>query len=305
MTPAPPLGPPPPNLERPYFQTDPLLDPPELGAIGWFADVDIGILKPHLVSELSLPVTFPDGTSFTVGVNPSRLNWTVSPTFEVGYRFPAGFGGIAVSYRNMSSHGSEMVIGADGPATLSSLLNVNVGNLDWVSNEYSWVPGWEFRLRLGLRYLNDYWNSQADEPFAAAAAGTTIYHQRTTNSNWALGPNAAVDLRRRLDFWGLAILGFVNVSEGWGRTRQTYSALSTTSASGFPQGGGASQGTSDAVPVLTARLGLNWQPPSYPNLHFFAGGQLDYWWNTGRMGNITTLGYFFDSGVLLRGEWNF
>ncbi len=112
-------------------------------------------------------------------------------------------------------------------------------------------------------------------------------------------------MRRRLDFWGLAILGFVDFSEGWGRTRQTYSASSTTSTLGSPQGGGASQGTSDAVPVLTARLGFSWQPPSSPNLHLFAGGQLDYWWNTGRMGNITTLGYFFDSGILLRGEWNY
>jgi hypothetical protein len=305
FAPAPPLAPPPPNLEGPYFQQDPLLDPPALGAVGWFANVDIGILKPHLVNEEHLPVTFPDGTSFTVGVNPAHLNWTVSPRVEVGYRLPAGFGGIAVSYRNMTSQGSQGVIGADGPATLSSLLNVNVVDLDWVSHEYAWVRGWELRIRFGLRYLNDYWSSQADEPFAEAAAGSTIYHQRTTNSNWVIGPHGAVDLRRQLDFWGLAILGFVDFSEGWGRTRQTYSALSTTSAFGIPQGGGASQGTSDAVPVITARLGLSWQPPSFPNIHLFVGGQLDYWWNTGRMGNITTLGYFFDSGLLLRGEWNY
>jgi hypothetical protein len=305
LAPAPPLGPPPPNLEGPYFQQDPLLDPPALGAIGWFADVDVGILKPHLVNQESQSITFPDGTSFQVGVNPSHLNWTASPTIEVGYRFPAGFGGIAVAYRNMSSRGSEGVIGADGPATLSSLLNVNVGSLDWVSNEYTPWRLCEMRVRLGLRYINDYWSSQADEPFAAAAAGTTIYHQRTTNSNWGLGPHGGIDLRRQLNFWGLAVLGLLDYGEGWGRTRQTYSASSTTSASGLPQGGGFSLGTSDAIPVITLRLGLNWQPLSYANIRFFAGGQLDYWWNTGRMGNITTFGYFFDSGILLRGEWNF
>jgi hypothetical protein len=305
LAPAPPLGPPPPNLEAPYFQQDPLLDPPALGMLGWFADVDIGILKPHLVNEESLPITFPDGSTTTVGVNPSHLQWTVSPRFELGYRLPTGFGGIAVAYRNMASRGSEGVIGADGPAVLSSLLNVNVGELNWISHEFTPWGIWQMRLIFGVRYLNDYWSSQADEPFAEAAAGTTIYHQRTTNSNWVVGPNFAVDLRRPLNLWGLEFLGFVNISEGWGRVRQTYSALSTTSAFGVPQGGGASQGTSDAVPVFTGRLGLNWQPPAYPNLHFFTGGQLDYWWNTGRMGNITTLGYFFDSGVLLRGEWNF
>jgi hypothetical protein len=305
LAPAPPLGPPPPDLENPYFQQDPLVDPPELGQPGWFADVDIGILKPHLVNEEGYAVTFPDGSSTRVGVNPTSLNWTVSPVLEVGYRLPSGFGGIAVSYRNMTSQGSQSAIGADGPVALSSLLNVNVGSLDWVSNEYTPWRICEMRVRFGLRYINDYWNSQATEPFAEAAAGSTIYHQQTTNSSWAVGPHIGVDLRRHLGFWGLSCLSLLDVSEGWGRIRQTYSASSTTSAGGLPQVGYFSQGTSDAIPVLTARLGLNWQPPAHANLHFFAGGQLDYWWNTGRMGNITTFGYFFDSGFILRGEWNF
>ena len=305
MAPAPPLGPPPPDLERPYFQPDPLLDPPALGAIGWFADVDLGILKPHLLNHETLPVTLPDGTTVQVGVNASHLNWTVSPRFEVGYRLPTGFGGIAVSYRNLTSQGSEAVIGADGPATLSSRLNVNVGDLDWVSNEYTPWRVCEMRVRLGVRYINVYYDSQADEPFAEAAAGTTIFNQRTTDHTWLLGPHAAVDLRRLLGFWGLAVNGFFDVSEGWGRVSQRYFASSTTSASGLPQAGEVSIGTSDAVPVITTRLGLVWQPPAYANIHLFAGYQLDYWWNIGRMGNFTEFGYFFDSGFLLRGEWNY
>jgi hypothetical protein len=305
MAPAPPLGLPPPDLERPYFQSDLLVDPPALGAIGWFADVDIGILKPHLVNQQTLPVTLLDGTIVQVGVNASRLNWTVSPRFEVGYRLPTGFGGFAVSYRNLTSQGSEAVIGADGPATLSSRLNANVADLDWVSNEYTPWKLCEMRLRFGLRYINVYYDSQANEPFDEAAAGTTIFNQRTTDHTWVLGPHFAVDLRRRLGFWGLAVLGFIDVSEGWGRVSQNYFASSTTSASGLPQAGEASIGTSGAVPVLTTRLGLTWQPPTYPTIHLFAGYQLDYWWNVGRMGNFTEFGYFFDSGILLRGEWNF
>jgi hypothetical protein len=337
LAPAPPLGPPPPDLERPYFQPDPLLDPPALGSVGWFADVDLGILKPHLVNQQSLPVTFPAVSppvlgnvpgippgvttgggqnfisppmpatplSFTVGVNASRLNWTVSPRFELGYRLPTGFGGIALSYRNLASQGSESVIGADGPATLSSRLNANVIDLDWVSHEYVPWTVCEMRLRFGLRYLNVYYDSQADEPFAEAAAGTTIFNQRTTDSTWVLGPHAGVDLRRRLGFWGLALLGFVDFSEGWGRVRQNYFVATTSGTNGLPQAAQESISTSDAVPVLTARLGLNWQPPAYPNIRLFAGYQLDYWWNIGRMGNFTQFGYFFDSGILLRGEWNY
>lgn len=340
LAPAPPLGPPPPDLEGPYFQPDPLLDPPALGRPGWFADVDVGILAPHLVNQENLPVHFPPvsqpvstvpgippgfapsvttgpGQNFispptasapfsvTVGVNAARLNWTISPRFEIGYRLPSGFGGIAVSYRFLVAQGSQGVIGADGPATLSSRLDYNIADLDWVSHEYTPWRCCEMRIRLGLRYLNDYWDSQANEPFAAAAAGSMIFNQRTTNSNWAIGPHAAVDLRRRLGFWGLSVLGFLDLSEGWGRVRQNYFAALTAGPNGLPQAAQESISTSDAVPILTGRLGLTWQPPAYANVRFFVGYQLDYFWNTGRMGNFTEFGYFFDSGILLRGEWNF
>jgi len=309
LAPPPPLGPPPPDLEKPYFQQDPLLDPPWLGLIGLFADVDVGILKPHLINQLRNTVTFPDGSSTTVGVNPSHLNWTVSPRIEVGYRLPSGFGGISVAYRNMTSQGSDAVICADGPATLSSRLNVNLGDMDWVSNEYTPWGLCEMRWRCGLRYLNTYFDSQANEPFAAAA-GTTIFNQRTTDSFWGIGPHWAVDLRRRLGFGGLALCGFIDLSDTWGRVRQNYFASSTTSVSGLPQAGVTSVATSVSVPALTARLGLNWQPPVYPNLRLFAGYQLDYWWNIGRIDNLLndgfpTSGFFFDSGIVLRGEWNF
>jgi hypothetical protein len=330
LVPAPPLGPPPPDLERPYFQPDPLLDPPFLGPLGWFADGDVGILLPHLVNQQTLPVTLNPGApvvanipgippgvtvsapmappgpeTFTVGVNAAPLRWTVSPRLEIGYRLPTGFGGFALSYRNLTAQGSQGVIGADGPGTLTSRLNANVADLDWVSNE--WVPwqGWEMRVRVGLRYLNVYYDSQASEPFAEAAAGSTVFDQRTTNSTWVLGPHAGVDVRRRLGTSGLALTGFVNMSEGWGRVRQNYFVSTTLGPDGVPQTGAASISSSDAVPVLTVRGGLTWQPSASANIHLFAGYQLDYWWNIGRMGSFTEFGYFFDSGILLRGEWKF
>lgn len=307
LAPAPPLGPPPANLEEPYFQQDPLVNPPQLGEIGWFADVDAGILKPHLLNHLNQSITFPDGSSTTVGVNAVPLNWTVSPRIEIGYRFPTGFGGFALAYRNLASKGTQGLIGADGPGTLSSRLNVNVVDMDWVSNEYTRRSSWELRWRIGLRYLNAYFDSQANEPFAEAALGTTIYNQRTTNSTWALGPHAGVDVRRHLGFGGLAIVGFVDASDGWSFMRQNYFASSTTNAFGFPQTGQLIVTNDSAAPVLTTRLGLNWQPPASPNLRMFIGGQWDYWWNIGRNSASATAatGYFFDSGFLLRGEWNF
>jgi hypothetical protein len=303
--PPPPPGPPPPDLERPYFQPDPLLDPPQLGLPGWFFGVDLYVLKPHLVNQESLPITFPDGTGTTVGVNSVPMNWTVSPRIELGYRLPSGFGGIAVSWRGLAAQGSQGLIGADGPAVLTSRLDYNIGSLDWVSQEYTPWHVCDMWVRFGLRYFNDYYDSQANEPFAEAAAGTTIYNQRTTNSSWTVGPHAEVDLRKRLDFWGLAIMSQLDLSEGWGRVRQNYFASSTTSLSGAPQAGQASISTSDAIPLVFVNLGLSWQPPTMPNTYFFLGAQLDYFWNTGRMGNFSTFSYFFDSGIVLQAAINY
>jgi hypothetical protein len=336
--PPPPLGPPPPDLERPYFRPDPLLDPPELGGIGWFGCVDIDILKPHLVNHLSLPVPVPivsppgipvgttpavttsQGqnfqsppmasipTSVTVGVDPSHLNWTVSPRFEVGYRLPSGFGGISVAYRFLVAQGSDAVIGADGPAVLSSRLDINTGELDWSSREYTpWGPLWDLRFRVGARYISVYFDSQANEPFGEAARGTTIYNQRTTNSFVGLGAAGAVQVGRRLGNpnWGLRASGLLDFAQPLGRVRQGFFFSSTTSANGTPQAGNAFISSTMTVPILTTQLGLDWQPPDYPTIRLFAGWQFEYWWNVGRQLPFSELGYFFINGIALRGEWKY
>jgi hypothetical protein len=308
LAPPPPLGPPPPDLERPYFQADPLLDPPALGEIGWFGSVDLGILKPHLVNHLNNTLTFPDGSTTTVGVDPSHLNWTVSPRFEVGYRLPSGFGGISLAYRFLVAQGSDAVIGADGPAVLSSRLDINTGDLLWSSREYTpWGPLWDFRVRVGARYVSVYFDSQANEPFAEAAMGTTIYNQRTTNSFVGLGAAGALEVGRKLGNanWGLRASGLLDFAEPLGRVRQGYFASSTTSASGTPQAAETHISSSMTAPILTTQLGLSWQPPAYPTIRMFAGWQFEYWWDVGAELPFNTLGYFFINGITLRGEWNF
>lgn len=336
MVPAPPLGPPPPDLERPYFQADPLLDPPALGGIGWFGSVDIGILKPHLVNELSLPVPFPNAnvpgippgvvpsvttsanqnfisppmpaapSSVTVGVDASHLNWTVSPRFELGYRLPSGFGGISLAYRFLTAEGSDAVIGADGPATLTSRLNINTGDLSWSSREYTpWGPNWDLKIRVGVRYVSVYFDSQANEPFAAAAAGSTIFNQRTTNSFVGIGAAGAVQLDRQLGFWGLRTSALIDFAEPLGRVRQGYFYSSTTSVNGHPQSADTFISSSMTAPILTTQLGMGWQPPAYPTFRMFAGWQFEYWWDVGRLLPFSELGYFFINGFVLKGEWNF
>jgi len=299
-------GPPPPDLEGPYFRPDPLLDPPRLDGLGWFADVDVGLLKPHLKNQLTNTVTFPDGSSTTVGLPAATLNWTVSPRFEVGYSLPSGFGAISLGYRFLVSEGTNLVFGPDGPATLKSRLDVNMGDLDWSSREYTPWTLWDVKVHLGLRYLSVYFDSQANEPFAAAAAGTGIFNSRTTNSFVGIGPHTGLDLSRRLGFGGLALVGSVDVSFAFGRIRQGYFASSTTpGVGGLPQTGETIVASSMAVPVLNSRLGLGWQPPAYPGVRLFAGYQFEYFWDVGQLLPANTFGEFFDSGAVLKAEFNF
>ncbi|HTU92533.1 MAG TPA: hypothetical protein VMF69_20800 [Gemmataceae bacterium] len=314
LAPAPPLGPPPPDMDQPYFQVDPLLDPPALGNIGWFGNVDMGILKPHLINELSLPVPvpvsatpgIPSSSSVKVGVDASHLNWTVSPRFELGYQLPSGFGAVSLAYRFLTAEGSDAVIGADGPATLTSRLNINSGDLSWSSREYTpWGPRWDLKFRVGVRYVDVYFDSRANASFAEAAAGSTIYFQRTTNSFMGIGAAGAVQLERQLGFWGLSTSALIDFAEPLGRVRQGYFYSSTTSADGRPQSANTFISSSMTAPILTTQLGLGWQPPAYPNFRMFAGWQFEYWWDVGRLLPYSELGYFFINGVALRGEWNF
>ena len=40
------------ELECPYFERDPLLDPAELPHPGWLFDVELGIMGSHVVEQL-------------------------------------------------------------------------------------------------------------------------------------------------------------------------------------------------------------------------------------------------------------
>src|SRR5262249_50824386 len=103
-------------LPGPYFEVDPLLDPPELPAVGWFAGLDLGIIGPHIKNRLTDTVQV-DGLPPNVVHWPTApLDWTVAPRVELGYRLASGFGGFALAYRFFGTDGSETILGPDGPA---------------------------------------------------------------------------------------------------------------------------------------------------------------------------------------------
>jgi len=303
-----------PELECPYFEKDPRLDPAGLPQPGWLFDVELGVLGSHVVDKLGQP-PFPNGNPvpFIVSVPMARLDWTVSPRFELGYRLPSGFGELDVAYRFLLTEGTGSTpagsaASPDAAAALTSHLRINLGDVDYASRETSLGPNWGMKWRIGLRTADVFFDSQADEPFAAAAApGASKIFERSIQDNfWGIGPHAALELDKRRNAWGLGWLGRLDGALLFGRVRQSFAEVSTT-----PGGGGAFDLINgEQAPMLNGFLGLDWRPPCRPNLDILLGFTAEYWWNVGRMSdpdmyNGRTAGEVGSYGPLLRLEYNY
>src|SRR5262249_3739268 len=162
-------------LDVPYFVPDPLLDPLQFPPPGWFAGLEFDVLKPHVKNELTNTVQnaaqAANGTSTTVALPSATLHWAFSPQIFLGSRLPAGFGEVALASRGLGTRGSEGIPGAGGPATLNSRLDFNIIDLDYSSREFSLWPNWNMKWTVGVRILVLFFDAQADQPFAQAAAG--------------------------------------------------------------------------------------------------------------------------------------
>jgi Legionella pneumophila major outer membrane protein precursor len=293
-------------LPGPLFEEDPLLDPPELPPVGWFASLDLGIIKPHIKNRLTDTVQIDGLGPDTVHLPTAPLEWTVAPRVEIGYRLPSGFGGFALAYRFFGTDGSETLLGPDGPASLRSRLDVNVVDLDYQSWEMSLWPNWEMKWWFGLRQGNVYFDSQEREPFAAAAAGSGIVATRTTNHHLGWGPHYGLELDRHWNESGLSFVTWADGATLLGRTVQRYQEVSAiVGPNGLPLVGETKESNPQTVPVLSFFAGMAWQPPQWHSFRFSVGYEYEYWWNVGRISTARSRGEMSDQGVLLRGEFHF
>jgi hypothetical protein len=308
--PAPPPLPPGPDPEKPYFQPDPLLDPETLPTWGWFANVEAGLLLPHVTNQVAFVVTpgrSQEGVNSTgnlVSVPAVPLDWTVSPRFETGYRLPAGFGEFSLGYRFLATQGTTSGLGADGPVQLKSHLDINRIELDYVSREFSLYPHCDLKARFGAQLTYLYFDSRENQPFAQAAAGSGIVDERTTNSYVGAGPHAGLEVARRfeVEVGEMALFARLDLAALMGRIRQGF--FETTTAAGP---GDTRISSSQVVPLVSGQLGVSWRPGQ--NTFFFFGYQYEYWWNVGRMsvldGPPPSRGDLNAQGIVLRGEFTF
>jgi hypothetical protein len=285
-----------------------LLDPPPLPPPGWFGDVEIGIIVPHVKNRLTDTVTFPGGATDPVHVPGAGLNWTVSPRFELGYRLPSGFGQFSLAYRFFTTEGSELSLGPDGSAALKSRLTVNIGDLDYANREFFrfQCPYCDLKWRFGLRVVGTYFDDRSNEPFAEAAAGSGVFERRTSNNFWGFGPHMALELSRRFEESGFALVGRVDGATILGRLRQNFFEASTTPGlNGQLVTANTRESASQDVPIINAFVGVSWQPPGYADFLLYAGYEYEYWWNIGRNSNAFSRGELSDQGIVLRAEFNF
>jgi hypothetical protein len=292
---APPPYPPYQDRNGPLLRGDPLLDRPFSPPPGWFAGVEADILVPHIKNRLTANVNVGGLFTDTVHLPTAELDAVAAPRIELGYRFAEGCGEVLAAYRSLVTDSTAIIPGFDalGDGGLRSRLDVNVLDLDYASREYSLAPCWNLNWFIGARLADIYFDSRAEGLFM---------EQRTSNHFLGAGPHAGLELWRRLDARGVALYGRVEGAVVIGRVHQSFEETFTDN--GVPFAGGAtSQSTTQAVPVVSAELGLGWVPPWSNWLRLTGGYHIEHWWDLGQVANSRAeLGA---QGVFLRAEFSF
>jgi hypothetical protein len=246
----------------------------------------------HVDSHLSQRVTIGNGTDL-VHLPTNNLRTTVTPRFELGYRFDQASGEFLASYRFVETTGSDTIasFGPDGaPGSVHSRFDLNVLDLDYASRElpFAMAPGWDMKWLAGVRLASLYFDSQGSAPG---------FSQRETNHFGGAGPHAGVQLWRRLGESGLSLFGRLDFAFLTGRVRQSYTETV-----------GASAGETDVsqiqgAPILAVQAGLAWTPSGIDHLRLAAGYTFEDWWNIGLVDQSRAQAIV--QGIFIRGEWRY
>jgi len=290
-----------------YFEVDPRLDPPWLPP-GWLTSVDATIGVPRVLNRLTGTVqNTVTGNTDVVHTESAAYNATVMPRIEVGYRLPSGYGEIALAYRGLGASGTSQALLLDGLGDLRSRLDIQSVDFDYASREFSLGDGWGMKWRIGLRFSWVYFDSVATQNLADATAGSGILDQRETNSYIGGGPHAGMEISRDLHWGGLSILGRTDLSEQIGRIKQGYfEDTLPLGVNGPPVLASTAVSSSQSVPTALGQLGIAWQPAEWSHLRVFAGYEIEYWWNIGRLSqNFPGSTQMYFQGAVLQAQINY
>jgi hypothetical protein len=304
--PAPPITPSP-KLEQ-YFVHDLVLDPPQWPKTGWFSDLTLDIIHPHVFgNQWHANVLTSAGRSVNVTPGVARLDWTVAPRLELGYRLTSGFGEFAVSDRGFYTDGTGPFSGPAGNFTRTSHLGVNYTDMDYASREYTQWPNWTLKWRAGVRVAYAWIDTTVSQPFNVAAAGNGVFADRATNSSTSAGPHFGVLLDHNFAQPGFSFISNFDIATTFARIRQKFATATTTlTPAGEPARGQFIENFWNTVPILNFRVGLGYQPPDHPNIHLYTGYVYEFWWQVGTESNTGRSHMFFDNqGITISASLDF
>jgi hypothetical protein len=272
----------------PLLKGDALLDDKCSSPPGWFAAAEADVVVAHIKNRL-----FGHVGNDTIHLPTAELDWTVSPRFELGYRFGQGVGDFLVSYRFLVTSGSGVLPGFDAnqnAAALHSRLNINSWDIDYGNWENSLLPFCEMRWRIGARVAANFFDSKAASP---------LLEQRVSNYFVGGGPHVGLDLRHAIRKTGLSVLGRFESAFLIGETYQSYEQVFSVG----PVGGANRILQPQTVPLVSAQAGLEWTPPGNEHLHFSAGYTYEHWWNYADV--LTNRSDMWSQGFFFRGEFRY
>src|SRR5207247_6492711 len=116
-----------------------------------FFNWELQLLFPAMANHLNNTVILPDGSAKSIAIPGSKLDFTVAPLVEVGFRLPDHLGQFSFSYRFIVTEGTETqnINGMD--ATVRSRLDLNDFNFDYATAPFEFEPHWFIQGRIGAR----------------------------------------------------------------------------------------------------------------------------------------------------------
>jgi hypothetical protein len=282
---------------------DPILDDSPVAAPGFFTNVELFFLRPHLNSHLSdsFPVSPTQVDTVNMQIS-GPLGTTVSPRFEVGYRLPEQLGEFLLAYR------FEMLERTNTPSESLSeknRLNMNLIDLDW-GNHHPFglqIPGWDIRPNIGVRIGTIYFDTRQEfgGPLFNPAG---VIEQRATSNFVGAGPETGLEGFREVLTPGLALYGKVSGAFLFGEMHQTFSE--TTIGPGGILSGSSGLSGQVLVPNLTVQAGISYTVPEWNYCRILFGYVWEEFWQIGRVnGLLNNNGDLLNRGLFLRAEINF
>jgi hypothetical protein len=277
----------------------PFVDDSPVGRPGFFTDVEVLLVHPHLNSRLSgSPNQGVDTVFLTTG---GSLATAVSPRFEFGYRLPEQLGEVSLAYRFEIADRSSVPSDNLGGNLEKDRLHLNLVDVDWAHwSPFALGEGWDLRFNVGVRFGTVFFDTRRS--FAAPRNGAGQLDARASSSYWGIGPEAGCDLSRQVFLPGLALVGKVSGAHLFGEIRQTFAETTTGNAGPiFASDVGRYQ---VSVPMLTMQAGLTYSPPAWQVSHFFLGYVWEEFWQIGRL-HDNSHGDLLNRGISFRAQVDF